>query len=816
MAVNLVGRNDSVRTARALLERDGMVVLAGASGVGKTALARVLTESGRSSGSVAEIRGTHGLKSVPFAALGRFGIGDLAEDGMGHVSNALGLLDQLDEGTPVLVDDAHLLDDASAAVVSEIARSPDTRTVLTVTTGEPVPPDVVALWAEYPQCRIELEPLSRDQVGEMVRGLFGRPVDDHVIDRIAEVTLGYPLYIAALVVEMQQTGLDDISPDSSDRLISLFERRLGRLDRDERRLFDLIAFAESLPVGGFAGGRDLAALDGLEKAELVEVEDDHVRVSHPLLAGVARSTLTREGLRSCATRLVDGMSSDMDESDVAALVRKALAVGVVPKADHLETAARVALQLHDFEGAVRIAAYRPEEPALVGIHARALRYLGEVPDSVPIDLDDESLTEFLSARSQALAYGEGRYREAIDLLVEGMAQLTQQSSRDRIALELVILSGLSGDVETLLGASRAVSDEVDVDTRLLAVSSTLLGEALTLSTNSSAETYGEGEALVRRENPDAFQVERLDMANGLVQLAEGRLFQARSILGRDRADRALEGSWRTIESVLADAWLPIDGALEIAEMATASLQQFDPLGNLSLAQRMVQLRTVQSGIEPDTDVDASADLSQADETMRARIDAWTDWRQDPSLAGHRLAVLGRESVSLGHRLWGLLAFLDAARLGHGDEVVADIEHLVITRGAGLAVPVGRHARAETGGEFWGCARAWWGIGAPTYAIEAALVAARDGNPVHGAGVQLLSHLGAEPLVGDLDSDASPLSDRQTEIVVGVLSGETNEGIAESLFLSRRTVENHLYRIYQSLDVKEGRESLVGHLGWITR
>lgn len=815
MAVTLVGRSDVMRRARSLLDRSGMVVLAGASGVGKTALARALTDRGEVTRPITEIRGTHGLKSVPFAALGRFQLGDPGDEGRGSAFDALRLLDRFEEGTPVLVDDAHLLDHASAAVVSEIARSPKTRTVLTVATGESVPPDLVSLWAEYPECRIDLDPLSRADVGEMVRSLTRRSVDDHLVERIAEVTLGYPLYIAALVVEMEQGGLKDISPSSSDRLISLFERRLGRLDRAERRFFDLVAFAESLPLEGFTVHRDLATLDGLEKADLVEVEDDHIRVSHPLLAGVARSTLTREGLRSCATRLVEGIGNDMNEADVADLVRKALVVGVVAKADHLETAARLALRLQDFEGVVRITGYRPEEPALVALRARALRYLGEVPDSVPIDLDDDSLTEFLSARSQALAYGEGRYREAIDLLVEGMAQLARQPHRDRIALELVILSGLSGDVETLLGASRAVSDDVDVDTRLLSLSSTLLGEALTLSTSSSVDTYRQGRALINRESPDAFQVERLEMANGLVQLAEGQLVAGRSTLEGDGVDRALEGSWLTIESVLADAWMPIEEALKVAEMAAASLEQFDPLGNLSLAQRMVQLRSVQSGLEPDAEVAASADLSQADETMSARIDAWTDWPVDRSRAGARLAALGRESVSLGHRLWGLLAFLDAARLGRGDEVVADIEHLVITRGAGLAVPVGRQARARTDGDFWDCARAWWAIGAPTYAIEAAVVAGGEGNPVYAAGSQLLSHLGAVPLVADLGSVAPPLSDRQVEIAFGVLAGETNEAIAESLFLSRRTVENHLYRIYQSLELDRGREGLLDRLGWIT-
>lgn len=647
----------------------------------------------------------------------------------------------------------------------------------------------------------------------MVTDLMGRDLPADVVDRIAQITLGYPLYIAALVVEMRQVGLEAPPVETSDRLVGLFERRLGRLSRDERRLFDLVAFAESLPVSGLSGDRSLVVLEGLEEAGLVDVEHEQARVSHPLLGAVARSTLTRAGLRGCASQLMDGLTTEIEDSSIAALVRKALAVGVVAKADHLETAARLALQVQDFEGAAMISGYRPDEPALVAIRAQAMRYLGEVPDLVPIDLDDDSLTDFLSARAQAMAYGEGRYSEAIDLLVEGMNQLDQPTNRDRIALELVILSGLTGDVETLLGAARAVSTDVDPDTRLLALSSTMVGEALTLSTTSSEKTYREARSLVD-DSSDQFQVERLEMANAMVHLAEGQLEQARSLLAGDEEQRVMKGSRRTIESVLADAWMPIDRAREVAEEAVAALEQFDALGNLPLAQRMVELRSVQMGLAPASVVEASADVSEADEVMSRRVEAWSGWQQNHARAASQLAALGREAVSLGHRLWGLLAFLDAARLGQGGEVVGDVEHLVISRGAGLAVPVSRHARAETANELWHCARVWHSAGAPTYAIEAAIAAAHDGNPVYRTGVQMLSRLGAVPLVGDAAGVDGPLSERQVEVALGVVAGHSNEALAESLFVARRTVENHLYRLYQALELEDGREELVDELGWI--
>jgi DNA-binding NarL/FixJ family response regulator len=45
-----------------------------------------------------------------------------------------------------------------------------------------------------------------------------------------------------------------------------------------------------------------------------------------------------------------------------------------------------------------------------------------------------------------------------------------------------------------------------------------------------------------------------------------------------------------------------------------------------------------------------------------------------------------------------------------------------------------------------------------------------------------------------------LSPREREVAGHVASGRTNREIAATLFLSEKTVENHLYRIYNKLDV----------------
>ena len=46
-----------------------------------------------------------------------------------------------------------------------------------------------------------------------------------------------------------------------------------------------------------------------------------------------------------------------------------------------------------------------------------------------------------------------------------------------------------------------------------------------------------------------------------------------------------------------------------------------------------------------------------------------------------------------------------------------------------------------------------------------------------------------------------ISEREIEIVTGVLDGLNNAEIGERLFISPRTVEKHLYNIYQKAKIK---------------
>ena len=76
----------------------------------------------------------------------------------------------------LLVDDAHLLDEGSAALVLLLVSTGPTRVVATVRSGAPCPDAVVALWKEGLAELVELAPLGRsDTLSLAARALGARP-----------------------------------------------------------------------------------------------------------------------------------------------------------------------------------------------------------------------------------------------------------------------------------------------------------------------------------------------------------------------------------------------------------------------------------------------------------------------------------------------------------------------------------------------------------------------------------------------------------------------------------------------------------------
>jgi DNA-binding CsgD family transcriptional regulator len=284
------GREDELELVRRSVTaaRPGIVVT-GPAGVGKT---RLVTEAVRGT-DCARAAGTPETRRIPFAAFAHL----LPE------SVSLHRAVQLLSGTRLLlVEDAHLLDDASAALVHQLAVHGRTRLVVVATDGAPAPAAISRLWTGELLPRLALEPLPRQETAQLLAAGAGDGLEPLTVNRLHRLCQGDLRLLRDLVGAVR----DRLSrvPGCADTwawrgpvpMTATVRERMARvLDRtrpDERETLERLAFAEPLPL--HFDDLDLRALEHLEADGLVHVDDGGaVRLAHPLHGPVLRAAAGR-------------------------------------------------------------------------------------------------------------------------------------------------------------------------------------------------------------------------------------------------------------------------------------------------------------------------------------------------------------------------------------------------------------------------------------------------------------------------------------------------------------------------------------------
>ncbi len=149
----------------------------------------------------------------------------------------------LRDGASVIgVDDAHLLDAVSAALLHQLVADGTIRLVVTVRDGEPSSDAVTALWKDGLLARVDVPPLNREQSDAVVVAGLGGPVDGITLARLFDATRGNVLWLRQLVdgersaERLARTGgLWHWSgdPELSPALATLVAERIGRLPAPE-------------------------------------------------------------------------------------------------------------------------------------------------------------------------------------------------------------------------------------------------------------------------------------------------------------------------------------------------------------------------------------------------------------------------------------------------------------------------------------------------------------------------------------------------------------------------------------------------------
>ncbi|NGO07156.1 hypothetical protein G5C60_05710 [Streptomyces sp. HC44] len=260
------------------------IVVTGPAGCGKT---RLVTEAVRDTGC-AKVTGTPETRQLPFAAFAHL----LPETVSLHRAVQL-----LADVRLLLVDDAHLLDDASAALVHQLAVHGRTRLLVVATDGAPAPGAISRLWTGELLPRLGLEPLPREDVAQLVAAGAGGAAEPLTVDRLHRLCQGDLRLLRELLGTLRRRGLlTRVSDEWAWRgpvpvTATVRERTVQALDRphpDELAILERLAFSEPLPLD--AGELDLRVLELLEAQGLVDIDDrSAVRLAHPLHGPVLRS-----------------------------------------------------------------------------------------------------------------------------------------------------------------------------------------------------------------------------------------------------------------------------------------------------------------------------------------------------------------------------------------------------------------------------------------------------------------------------------------------------------------------------------------------
>ncbi|WP_327231889.1 helix-turn-helix transcriptional regulator [Streptomyces murinus] len=282
------GREDELELVRGAMAagRRGIVVT-GPAGRGKT---RLITEAVRGTDHV-RVTGTPEARHLPLAAFAHL------PAVTGSLSGAVRAL----SGVRLLVvDDAHLLDEDSAALVHQLAAGGRTRLIVAACDEASAPGAVTRLWTGELLPRLALAPLPEEDTAALlgaagfealtVRRLHRLCRGDLRLLRslVAALGAGEGLLAVPGTGERAWRGPLPVTPAVRDRLAPVLERGAP----GEREILERLAFAEParLPLYDL----DLDVLEGLEAAGLIAVDDaGGVALADPLHGPALRAVTGR-------------------------------------------------------------------------------------------------------------------------------------------------------------------------------------------------------------------------------------------------------------------------------------------------------------------------------------------------------------------------------------------------------------------------------------------------------------------------------------------------------------------------------------------
>jgi DNA-binding CsgD family transcriptional regulator len=861
----LVGRHDEVELFESTLAdpRAHGFVVHGPPGVGKTRLGdECLSVAHRGGRTVARATAAPGIEAAPLGALAHLlppAIGDARCD-LVTLFDAVApeLRRQGANGALVLlVDDLQWLDTTSATLLAQLVDADLVFLVATVRSGEGLPPGLAGLWHRARVRRVDLGELDRPGVDTLLHLVLRGPVAHGTIEAIWSASRGNVLFMREFVIGalesdrlVEQHGVWQLTGPmvTTPRLLELLEARVGELDAGARNALEVLAVWGTTSIQMLESIVDVATLEALDRAGLLETRADgrreHVALAHPLYGESLRAhapALTRRRLLLDLAERIEHFGARRREDPIRIATAR---IDATASADPrlLVEAARLARWAHDFPRVERLAraAVVSEMSAEAGLMlGEALHELGSFDEAEAVLADAQTIVAeehplfvlIVEMRALNLMWGLHRHADALQVNRAAQAGAIDPSGAEELALweaTLLAYSGqplgalaiLASSGEVQRPRARALHAVAEVPA-LIATGKPVTAAALARSAYAEHVQLREPMAIADAglqiihqiyaltecgelreafalasaaydampENAPPAGVMWITHQLGRVSLQLGHAATARRWLGEAVARceaNGLAGPSRLPLSLLATAhaWLGD------VDAATAAADDLDGLPELGYARAEHEFGRAWALV-------ASGDVPGGRRVLRAAADlaATTGWSTTEAWLLH-----------------------DIVRLGDAASVVDRLETLATECEGVLIASYAAHARAAVGTRpepSIDAADRFEAIGAALLAAEAATEAAqayqrggdsRQAGALAARAARLARECeGARTPALAVTASVVPLSARERDIATLAAQGETSKDIAARLYLSLRTVNNHLQNVYTKLGISGRRE-----------